>query len=424
MADKLYLVRVNIQSFVGPFTARELREAYKRMDFGLQDEVCASNRRWVAFDDLPRIKRHYPELLNLVRKEMLSGWGVTEHTRIINGNGNRSHRKKGISSSIAGILGLGLVVGLGWFAVKNKEMFSRIMDGGDPSSSKATEWIKQGKVSRVRAYVNKYQKDLIRKKSAREWLPVFRALAFAQGAQGSWPGINSRQLRGREAGFAPKDCSESYWKSQWKSSASRQEAYLAGRQLPGEDWAKILLWDPAWIKRRSPQDGWIQPGSYYEGCLKMALKAMPEEGADPNLTNIRSRLTFQISMVSDKAIPENITMSGSLWALSCLESTVKLEEFKDCLDNPDLDREWQNLLKRRLKLNIIRVLITGNRLQKSGGLTRFREVVDSLTYLDPATGFEYGPEMRYFQEILQTAGNTARARNNLLIRYPSVRFSD
>ena len=74
MSDKLYLIRVDMERFIGPLTLREVRESYRRMEFGLQDEIAASNRAWVAFDDLERVKRYYPELVGLIKREMLSGW--------------------------------------------------------------------------------------------------------------------------------------------------------------------------------------------------------------------------------------------------------------------------------------------------------------------------------------------------------------
>ena len=78
MSEKLYLIRVDMERFIGPLTLKEVRDSYRRMEFGLQDEIASSNKPWVAFDDLERINRIYPELGNLIKKEMLSGWGSTE----------------------------------------------------------------------------------------------------------------------------------------------------------------------------------------------------------------------------------------------------------------------------------------------------------------------------------------------------------
>ena len=75
MSERLYLIRIDMERFLGPLSQKEMREAYRRMEFGLQDEIAASNKLWVSFDDLELVKRHYPELVGFVKKEMLSGWG-------------------------------------------------------------------------------------------------------------------------------------------------------------------------------------------------------------------------------------------------------------------------------------------------------------------------------------------------------------
>ena len=83
MSERLYLIRIDMERFLGPLSQKEMREAYRRMEFGLQDEIAASNKLWVSFDDLELVKRHYPELVGFVKKEMLSGWVYAPMKRLL-----------------------------------------------------------------------------------------------------------------------------------------------------------------------------------------------------------------------------------------------------------------------------------------------------------------------------------------------------
>ncbi len=49
-----------MERFLGPYSLKQVKEAYGRMEFGLQDEISGSLRQWVAFDDFESIRKHYP----------------------------------------------------------------------------------------------------------------------------------------------------------------------------------------------------------------------------------------------------------------------------------------------------------------------------------------------------------------------------
>ncbi len=86
---RLYLVRVSFQTIKGPFTAEELIKAHQAMEYNLQDEVCGNLGRWVSFDDIESISVEYPELFDIVQKNLLAGWVETD-TKIIRGNSSTS----------------------------------------------------------------------------------------------------------------------------------------------------------------------------------------------------------------------------------------------------------------------------------------------------------------------------------------------
>src|SRR4051812_38773305 len=76
--SKFYLIRRNLEAFIGPMTLAEMKEAYKRMQFGLQDEVSGHCGPWVSFDNIERVRKHYPEVARIVSEDMLAGWGVSQ----------------------------------------------------------------------------------------------------------------------------------------------------------------------------------------------------------------------------------------------------------------------------------------------------------------------------------------------------------
>ena len=144
MGEKLYLIRVNLESFIGPYTLSEVRSAYKRMLFGLQDEIAASNMPWVSFDDLLQVKEHYPELMKFVKQEMLSGWAVTDQSVQIDAGAKRKIVKTSTTSGSANGSGSNFLLSIVLVAVifagsllilKNSGVLKRLQLGKkDPKS--------------------------------------------------------------------------------------------------------------------------------------------------------------------------------------------------------------------------------------------------------------------------------------------------
>src|SRR4051812_11628672 len=101
---KLYLIRRNLENFSGPMTLGEMKEAYKRMAFGLQDEVSGHCGPWVSLEDLVRVKKHYPEVARIVNEEMLAGWGLSDHSA------RKIVQEETQKVSVKGTRGLGLAL--------------------------------------------------------------------------------------------------------------------------------------------------------------------------------------------------------------------------------------------------------------------------------------------------------------------------
>ena len=159
---KLYLIRRNLESFLGPLTLEELKKSYQRMEFGLQDEVAGSYGRWIAFDDLDRIQDHYPELTPVIRETMLGGWGFSQNTatRIIDrGNSGKREKSKGggLSFGVTLLLVLVLVGMSAYYVARHTQVGHRFFNisKSDPIS-KFDEMLRSGERS---SFLNLFKKN-------------------------------------------------------------------------------------------------------------------------------------------------------------------------------------------------------------------------------------------------------------------------
>ena len=209
MSEKLYLIRVDMERFIGPVTLKEVRDSYRRMEFGLQDEIASSNKPWVAFDDLERVNRIYPELANLIKKEMLSGWGSTEPEprTIPGGEALDSLPRKTFSLLLKSflILILGFLVFAGVYVVKEKKIQQVKMLFQDPTFAQALFYYADGYNPRFESFMDRHRKDINRslkkRKKFQMWIPYVRSVAFSKS--GSWSGVSSKKLRGKDAQQTP-----------------------------------------------------------------------------------------------------------------------------------------------------------------------------------------------------------------------------
>ncbi len=442
MAEKLYLIRINLESFLGPMSFGEVKKAFKRMDFGLQDEIAGSNREWVAFDDLPRIKRYYPELFDWVRRDMLAGWGKTEahmvriessesksssrsSRRSSSSSSSRDSRRRSKSSSNQiGLIAMMVVVSIVTFLlVRNGELPSMFIAKTNPVLGKAIEYAEDGNAQKFDAHMEKNLPDILDntrnvKGAMDDWLPYLRMYAYH--GQGKIDGLDPRYLRGGKA-LVPKDCSLESWKSRWRGSIDEWRGFIDGTSLSNKEWNRILLWDPYWLRGRTPQKGWIDPGSAYEACVLMASRALAQVEVDASRQEARhmlqARLSWLMRQLNEDAGGQEFSMSGSLWVLSCIESADKMDGLHDCLDGHNFDKEWSRLMQARLQMHRGRVL-TSVKVVKGAQLDVLRTILEQAKPVDPFTGFDYAPELRLYQQILSNGGKVAAARSALRVKYP------
>lgn len=443
MAEKLYLIRINLESFIGPMTMSDVKKAFKRMDFGLQDEIAGSNREWVAFDDLPRIKRYYPEFFDWVRKDMLAGWGKTEahmvridstESKRTSSSSSRGSTRRSSSSSSdprrrsSGgkstlFLMMALVGMVTFLVVRYGELPTKLIAKTNPLLGKAIEYTEEGNLQRFDAHMEKNLPEILEtvrseKGALTTWIPYLRAYAFH--GTGKIDGLDSHYLLGSKA-IVPKDCSVDSWKNRWRASMDEWRGFMDGTQLINKEWNRILLWDPYWLRSRTPQKGWIDPGSAYEACLLMAIRALTQTDVDSSRQEMRqmmqARLNWILRQLNDASGGQEFSMSGSIWVLSCFESADKLDALQECMDGHNFDKEWSRFMQGRLSIHRGRVL-TSTKVVKPAQLDVLKTVLEQTRPIDPYTSFDYQPELRLFQQVLSNGGKVSAARSALRVKYP------
>lgn len=448
MSERHYLIRRNLESFIGPMTVRDMRHAFKRMEFGLQDEVAAGFREWVTFDDVEKMKRVYPELVDLVRRDMLNGWGMMgeeEDTRLLKAQNTRASQVPGRRSSsfqqeskaLNKILLVIIVVGTAALAAflfaRHGEFASKFLAPKDPQIERAREFYNAKDEVRYEAYLERYQKDILgemqNKKGFDAWLPMLRSLAFRR--EGKIDGFNYKYLRGPDVSAdLPKDCSKGTWQKIWRKEPAQWAAFVDGKEIPKAEWSKILLWDPAWIRRRSYNPSWFEPKSYYEGCLVMARKALTDSYAadaekPPFYDDIASRLDWQIALVRGAQGANEITMSGTLWVLSCFESATDVSNFDECLSTvQDLNKDWDAYLRMRQSLQMLHLLTISNIVLPPGDLDLLKKNVPLIKAKDSWTRFGYEPELKFYQAVINTGGKVSDAQQQAQDKGSGIRFPE
>jgi hypothetical protein len=299
----------------------------------------------------------------------------------------------------------------------------------DPNIEKATEFYSTGKKVQLEAYIDRYQKQIVKSKNLKDWLPYIRMVAFSR--DGQFEGVKPSALRGVFPWVTPNDCSAASWKSRWEKSKTEWISLIDGKDIPHKDWSKILLWDPYWILRRSTHPEWVEPSGYYEACLKMAVQGLSMveiSQTDSALTEQRNiflaRLNWLISMFKGAPVQGEFQMSGVLWALSCIESSEDSSNGNECLQNADWEEPWNRLLRMRLNWRGASLLLMNKKVIKSPGFDEFKSIAEKLNTTDASSGFDYGPEQRYYQQIIITGGNISTAIGEMKERLIGINFEN
>ena len=430
--ERLYLIRVGMERFLGPFTLKQVQDAYHKMQFGLQDEISGGLRQWVTFDNIEAIRRHYPELVQLIHSEMMSGWGMTvapgstpnARMRMDTGFSKPASSGRGLLFVTLFLIVLGAVIGM--LSYRDGEFVNPILYMQNRPYYQAKSLLGDHYNARFEGYMDRNRQEINqamkKRKGYIQWLPYVRAVAFSR--DGRWEGMTAKKLKGAAENFLPADCSVAAWDDRWRDSRANWMPFIEGRRLPKEEWSRLLMIDSHWLKNRSPMAGWEEPGSYHEACLRTALKSLVKMTVDDSSSDAKvflSRLRWQLGAIAGTSPSAEYEMSGTLWAMSCLEDAHLNDDLKNCFNSVKVRGPWQDFFEAMTLVRRMAILTTEAQLSDSD----VRELQTLLTQFTPKAGelfLNYEEEIKLYQEVIAQKGNVKAAKSAIQKRYPGVHF--
>ena len=447
---KLYLIRRNLETFAGPMSLSEMKDAYERLQFGLQDEISGHCGPWIPLDDLERIKKHYPEVARILNEDLLKQWGVGTQPATPSGAEDTRQLKaestRGIGLAVAFLL-IALVAFVAAIYMANgTKLSSKNKDATpDPRPDEAQILLDRGDRLGFDAYMlthaDQWVEALTRQRAPEaSLLPHLRLFAFSH--EGQIAGLDSKILRGGGAPAAPIDCSLKAWKGRWRAAAADFGDFLDGHQLVRAHWARLLAWDPHWIRRRDNK-GWLGPQNYYAGCLAMAERAFASVESElagsvdsGQLTAIRSRLAWLVEAARGEGAAQLVTTAAGggetakaavLPSLTCMEMARTLPALEACrtMTNPDpTTSAYQAYLDQRFGWNLLR-LATGQR--GSLGAELLAALGPQAARMEPEdqfTRFDYRAETRLIRTLSRPAASPVeKILERTQAEFPDVHLS-
>lgn len=408
-----------METFLGPFKIKEVGQAYRQSQFDLQDEIAGSQGEWVCFDDFERMKRHYPEVHTIVKRQIVGSW-ESEPSKSSDQSNNEKHPigKSKISKykkTSYGVLILFVISCLFFFF--NTSPIRNLYDAFfNPlfyeAKSKYSEAYNEDFANFMKRNSKAINIEINKNSALKTWLPFLRSVAFNE--KGVWPGLPFRVLKGN-AQSSPSDCSFDAWKRHWISSKKDWSEYVEGRFISKQWWAQILFWDSEWIKFRSlDRSFWLSPNNYYEACLMMAHKSLqtvpaPEQGDIK--ANILSRLAWQKSDSKQEAVSSQFEMFGSLWVLSCIESSDRSSDVDACFQSKSLSNSWKVQLGKKAILKKLLLLTRGKNQLSSNELSDLADLMKLLKSAPPIDGIEYSKEIQFYDRLQSFGGDVKKSLN-------------
>ncbi len=448
---KLYLIRRNMESFAGPMSLVEMKEAYKRMAFGLQDEVSGHCGPWVSFDNLELIKKQYPEVARIVHEDMLAGWGVSDHGQPLEGEATKRLKVKSSKS-----LGLAIVFAVIALAAFLAAVF---MASGGRLSSKAKDPSQLATPENAQAYLNKKDPvgfdrllddnmDAIAARVQKEarpdsaWLPYMRHYAVAHDGQAG--NVPTKVLRGDGFDSAPADCSFKLWRKYWRSAARGASGQLANdRKFVRDHWARILAWDPHWIRRRLAvaTPGWMPGDSYYIMCLNQADRALTAVAGEQSsgqaaqaewdrlgMNKIHQRLQWVLELARDGSsrVPTSAVASDPLSQWTCLEAARDVAALGRCkAAGPAGSDDWQTYTDDRASWSLLRIVAAQRGVPSPDLVAQLAQSADRVAKADFFTHFDYRAEQKLFKSLAKPAPSVPveKAVEKVEAEFPDVKMA-
>jgi hypothetical protein len=253
------------------------------------------------------------------------------------------------------------------------------------------------------------------------YLPYLRHYAMThEGLAGNLP---PKILRGEGLDAAPAECSFKLWRKFWRAASRGPSASFANdRKLVRDHWARILAWDPHWIRRRTaatPATGWLPGDSYYAMCLTMADRALSAVSADNGagqaaqsewdrlgMNRIHQRLQWVLEVARDgtSRLPTSAVPGDALSAWTCMEGARDLAALTRCRQaNPAVADEWQSYTDDRASWALLRLATAQRGVPAADLQAQLAQAADKVSKADFFTHFDYRAEAKLLKTIAKPA---------------------
>ena len=439
MARKLYLVRRNLETIYGPMNFDEFKDGFEHMEFGLQDEIASHCSKWVFLENTRLLKRKYPEIHEYVYQNLRT-WSDGLQNKIYDTRHNRPPSPKKSKRTL--ILLVLTLAALGGFFIHKEGLLEDLQVGRSRSFSinEANRLLKEDKIAALEEKMKVNIQDILTSNKGSDlyaWLPIIRWYAYHQ--DGELTGVPPQFLKGTVDEVSPDDCSMASLRDLFFDSVPQWRDLLIRRQLVDGEWARLLAWDPHWIKRRM-QAGWVKPESYLGACVYMGLKVFYSIASDQEfmariqsvykdssnffIVTIRNRLSWLSYIINGTSKPnlnfdKRQTDLISIW--SCMENSLKVSELNKCYEfGGGRGAEWKSYTDYRYLFNLVKPLMfdeqTGRTL-----LSQFDDRIFSvIKNSDPYTKLDIRAEVSFLRQYFKEKGDVYKSLQRVRVEFIDV----
>lgn len=397
---KLYLVRKNLSTYIGPYSIDKIRKYAASVHCAQQDEISKSCGKWVKISDSSRLGKYYPELVTVFSSsdEFFDRSIVTEKP-------SKTPKKQKKSLVLNLVLALAAFGTFGSLATKFVPIALNNM-----KSSEIAKYMQEFNVKSRSSFISNFSKkvpsivDLQTTNSDlfSKWLPLLRAYAFS--VDGQIPGVSNQILYGPELPLKQYDCSLKRWDREWTQATQLLPRWLNGTWFSDADWARILSWDMIWVNRRE-KSGWISPSNAYLGCIEMAHRSIKKLKVNiPHRDVIERRLSNMIRLAGgQKVILEEVTPEIPDYS-TCLESAKNQQELSQCFLSRDIvDDSMNRYLEYRYFMRRASIFIETQSSVDPKTVLAIQNMSDSA----PLTQLNYRKEIEFLRKNLQNQSGLA-----------------
>ena len=355
---KYHLVRKNLTYMIGPLNEAKLRAYLQSSDAEQNDEISGSCGKWVRFGDTVRLKKYYPGIHHFLESRS-KNWDMSIHSakpiKSEKGHSDSSWRKFLIP--IFALVFSAAAICFVW-AYQDVLLNGVVIPDQDPYSVA----VKKYNANRFQSLFHDIDRELASWKEMEVddllkrqglWLPIIRSAVYASS------GLESRyQSILPDAVDLPLvgSCSRSGIQTMLESENLAE--IFENPFASASSIARMLLWDPQWVKRRK-ESGWGKPQNRYEACLVRLKQVLEKSKPSPEINQVLGRVNGVLGVVESpfaRKSPSKFKSKQnvpSFWStLSCLEAAPDKAELIGCsLDG--FEEEQKKYLSWRVEMRLI-----------------------------------------------------------------------